>query len=264
MMGEGDENRSWRASEIESRVAADMASIFSGMPNFADSHCRQDRQIDKVRSLLPNNKTKQTRWRTSTLVWSIILAGAGGGIAVWLLMQSPLSLPNWNVQNTDPVSVLPAAASKETWKSFPLKPVPVLPIAVGTAESVASDTKVHGAPMPQSRNAQKPTAFKVTGQKSVSQSKSGRTGINCAQLALSDQAWCLRPAVLAADKRLRVAYDAALNAGADPRLIARSQRQWRRVRRQTDDAPQFVIDEYNALAGELESLSIEGNPGVGR
>ncbi|AUW58902.1 hypothetical protein C1T17_13185 [Sphingobium sp. SCG-1] len=63
--------------------------------------------------------------------------------------------------------------------------------------------------------------------------------------------------MLDADKRLRRAYLAALAGGAGSQVISRYQRRWIKVRREADDAPEYVIDEYNALAKELESLSAE-------
>lgn len=79
----------------------------------------------------------------------------------------------------------------------------------------------------------------------------------CADIGSDAEAMvCADPRLVAADRRLRQAYDRALDAGASPRQLDRQQGRWLDAR---DDAarddPRAVADVYEARIAELEDMA---------
>jgi len=70
--------------------------------------------------------------------------------------------------------------------------------------------------------------------------------------AASGGAWCAHLAVLAADERLRVAYDRAVRRGAPYEELAKRRKAWAKLRRKAVKDPERVIRGYNALAESLD------------
>jgi hypothetical protein len=77
----------------------------------------------------------------------------------------------------------------------------------------------------------------------------------CDDLPLGERAWCLRPAILAADDRLRDAYASATRAGVDGDTLARYNERWSRLRGRTRRDPEDVLFGYNDLADDLSRLT---------
>ncbi|WP_375390479.1 hypothetical protein [uncultured Sphingomonas sp.] len=86
-----------------------------------------------------------------------------------------------------------------------------------------------------------------------------RTGSNpvldepCSRDASTNE--CIYQDVLAADRRLRMAYDDAVRAGTPTSRLAWVNREWRQARSDSLDHPDETIRRYNALVGELDDLS---------
>jgi len=64
-------------------------------------------------------------------------------------------------------------------------------------------------------------------------------------------AWCLRGTIMAADDRLRDAYDAAVRAGVDRRTLIDVRSDWKRLRGRANRDPQALIRGYALLTQEL-------------
>ncbi len=62
-------------------------------------------------------------------------------------------------------------------------------------------------------------------------------------------------AVLAADRRLRDAYDRAARAGVDRPTLVSYRARWASLRRRASDEPPRLIHGYGALASDLEMLA---------
>lgn len=66
---------------------------------------------------------------------------------------------------------------------------------------------------------------------------------------------CRASSVMAADERLRRAYDWAVDAGVSPNVLTDYHDQWEQLRRQAPSEPAAVAARYDQLAGELNSMA---------
>jgi hypothetical protein len=73
-----------------------------------------------------------------------------------------------------------------------------------------------------------------------------------------ERAWCMRPDILEADRRLRHAYAEAIRQGVERRFLVEHQRRWARLRNLASRDPRGVLEGYGELARDLDRLSIHG------
>ena len=66
-------------------------------------------------------------------------------------------------------------------------------------------------------------------------------------------AWCLHGTIMAADNRLRDAYQAAVRAGVDRRTLIDVRSDWKRLRGRANRDPQALIRGYALLTQELRA-----------
>lgn len=66
---------------------------------------------------------------------------------------------------------------------------------------------------------------------------------------------CRASSVMAADERLRRAYDWAVDAGVSPNVLTDYHAQWEQLRHQAPSEPAAVAARYDQLAGELNSMA---------
>lgn len=66
---------------------------------------------------------------------------------------------------------------------------------------------------------------------------------------------CRASSVMAADERLRRAYDWAVDAGVSPNVLTDYHDQWEQLRHQAPNEPAAVAARYDQLAGELNSMA---------
>ncbi|XHR98473.1 hypothetical protein ACFB49_00630 [Sphingomonas sp. DBB INV C78] len=71
------------------------------------------------------------------------------------------------------------------------------------------------------------------------------------------EAWCLQPAVRAADQELRNAYASAIRNGVERSTLVSYRKRWSKVRNRSSDEPRQLIGNYYALAEELQTLSAQ-------
>jgi hypothetical protein len=62
----------------------------------------------------------------------------------------------------------------------------------------------------------------------------------------------MRPEILTADRQLRSAYNDAVRAGVDPRVLGAYRRQWWRMRGEAIDDPRGVAAGYHQMANDLD------------
>jgi len=67
------------------------------------------------------------------------------------------------------------------------------------------------------------------------------------------QAWCLHGTIMAADDRLRDAYQAAVRAGVDRHTLIDVRSDWKRLRGRANRDPQALIRGYSLLTQELRA-----------
>jgi hypothetical protein len=66
--------------------------------------------------------------------------------------------------------------------------------------------------------------------------------------------------VMAADARLRRAYNSALSSGVSLPVMVGYRNEWSDLRKRASDQPERVVSRYNAMAGDLERYSEEPAP----
>jgi len=67
------------------------------------------------------------------------------------------------------------------------------------------------------------------------------------------EAWCLHGTIMAADDRLRDAYQAAVRAGVDRNTLVDVRSDWKRLRGRASRDPQALIRGYALLTQELRA-----------
>ncbi len=83
----------------------------------------------------------------------------------------------------------------------------------------------------------------------------------CADAAsYAEEMVCAEPPLVVADRRLRQAYDRALDAGASPRRLGRQQSRWLDAREAAArEGPRAVAWIYEARIAELEDMAANGD-----
>ena len=117
------------------------------------------------------------------------------------------------------------------------------------AEPVPAETPAPVAKPPSPKRATAPTkAARDDGPRVLYRPASSS---DCTTLDRWERAWCMHPEILAADRRLRAAYDAAARAGVPADKLRRDRREWERLRRLSSNDPARLVAGYDALAEEL-------------
>ncbi len=86
------------------------------------------------------------------------------------------------------------------------------------------------------------------------QARSG-SRYHCNGMTRSAEARCAYPAVMAADRNLRAAYDRAVRAGVPRHALVDYRSRWASLRHRADDQPAKVIYGYRAMARDLDRMS---------
>jgi hypothetical protein len=118
------------------------------------------------------------------------------------------------------------------------RPAPVLPAPV--APPTVVPTRIEAKPKP------KPAA-----QQARREPPAPAHHARCSRFAT--EAWCLRGTIMAADDRLRDAYDAAVRAGVPRDTLVDVRSDWKRLRGRANRDPQALIRGYALLTQELRA-----------
>ncbi len=76
----------------------------------------------------------------------------------------------------------------------------------------------------------------------------------------SEENRCIYRDVLAADARLRLAYNRARQAGVADNILRAANRRWQQALQRSEDAPDLAIERYNRLATMLDQQREDINP----
>lgn len=77
------------------------------------------------------------------------------------------------------------------------------------------------------------------------------SGLSCERLRGAALARCMRPQILDVDRLLRDAYQDAIRAGVDRRVLIAYRRQWSRLRGRANSDPRSVAIGYRRMAQQL-------------
>lgn len=249
---------------IKPAVADDMALILGGMTVAAeDGSPPRGQRATQVRSIL--DPARPQRRRIPLGLGAAMAVSISAAVVGALLFSGSLDLPSTkkNALTPNRTDITAAAPAVMLPSKEEAAPVAVTETASPQERPSADDP----GPLqlrPQTQPQAKPAT--VIRESAVREREppapilpaprqEGRA--NCDDLGEAEQAWCLAPAMLAADRELRAAYAAAIDAGVEPSIIADYRRRWSKLRRRSSDEPAFLIGSYGALAEDLHRLAHE-------
>lgn len=271
------DNAAGPQADMQAQVARELSGIFAKAPGMTAlrSETRSNLPRKRVGPGTPAGaRTEQAARRSGfRVLWLAIIAFILLGVAVagWFHVKTLSGNVPVAARIATPITVRKEARESGSQRSSPVLGGPSLsraPNSATASESLTAHGAASGRDVAQGRGKPARLARQTDKSKLLSQANdaplntaAARNG-DCARLALPERSWCLRPALLAADQRLRTAYERARSAGASGRLLGRYQKRWISVRRNADDAPDYVIDQYIGLAQRLESLSAQPASGA--
>lgn len=248
-MSTGSETLSPRPAEpasiragVSRAVADDLEAIF---PNPAPSTAQGPQKLRLGRRTA--EATSRSFGERRAAVWGAVIAAACIGVSAGALIARDgrsAASPPVEVSAKQPAPVLagvaatPAPAAAPLPSPGPLAPSPVA--RVNLPEPVQADT----APKPSAPKVRKAAVKKVEAKrkpKAVTRSVCG--------------GYCDHGDVMAADRRLRRAYSAAVRAGVSRSVLVSYRNRWAGLRHRAPRQPELVVARYNAMAGDLNRLA---------
>lgn len=200
----------------------------------------------------PSPPPQGLRWQRGSALAAVLVAGAL--ITAAFLVQK-------RVSETSPKEVVllePHFSRADTpsprYNSLPLtRPLPdapdspVAPLAQRAVVEKRNDPK----PAKIATTKHRPASAVTHGSARQEARRNARQP--CEQLENVDLAWCMRPRLLRADRQLREAYEEAIHAGVDRRLLSASVRQWSRWRRKANSDPHGAAVRYQEITEQLRA-----------
>jgi len=231
-----------------SGVDADMTDIFAG---------------------LPPAKSRAARGGRGPAVWW------PWGLAVLLLVGLALIGRGWRPPTAPVASPVPVASTPPS-PAVPPEAAPPAPLPVPEPQAPPRPERA-GPPSAKPRTAAPPTPAVAHAARKRSAGRPGASGpaavaaatpaeAHDAPTAVADcpagyAAWCLRDRTNAADRDLRQAYQAAIEAGVKGGTLRGVWRQWVRYRRLANSRPEELIRGYDGLTRRLRDLRSTGAEG---
>jgi hypothetical protein len=173
--------------------------------------------------------------RASLSRLGLVGAAALGGLVAGAVLPKPA-----------PAARPPAAA--------PVPPVvaspPIAPIPVSSAPAGWVAPAPSPSPAPEAAPARKPPAKAKPAPRARRPAAKAARAAACG--ARTTGRWCAYRAVLAADQRLRRAYDRAVRAGASYDVLVEHRRDWARLRKRASRDPEMVIERYDEISQALD------------
>lgn len=216
-------------------VSADLEGIFR--PAAAPAAARGAR----VRSLRPAGEPREGRRARLGAMAATALAGLAIGA-----LAAKLPNPDREASRGAVLAAAPAPAAR----------IAVPPI--DPAPPAAPPTKVEPAQVKVAEAGAEPAPTRLRPQKAKATAGPDRARsarYRCAGLRGDAEARCAYPAVMAADRSLRAAYDRAVRAGVPRSTLVSYRSRWARLRHRADDQPARVISDYRRMAEDLNRLS---------
>ncbi len=237
-----------RGANPPEAIARDMAMIFMG------AHTAPPLRSPHVRAVVPRRSPVHRRSRRLlATVAAVAVLGTGAGllfVAHGLRDAEPVSLP---VPHTESAS---ADASRPT-ATAPKDRNVSAPRLAYSEDIVPKQAKHAAAGLPASPS-EKPSRHDSRLRDATRSADVGRApktaSSKCLRSDPASRAWCLRPNVLDAEAKLRLAYVGATHAGSDRDVLARYQRRWSALNRNANTDPDATIKGYRVLQQELEEL----------
>lgn len=201
----------------------------------------------------PSPPSQSLRWKRGSALAAVLVAGAL--ITAAFLVQKQVSETNSKEVVLLEPHLSPADTPPPRDDSLPLtRPLPeaihdspVPPLARRAVVEERSDPK----PAKIATSKHRPASAVTHGSARQEARRNARQP--CERLENVDLAWCMRPRLLRADRQLREAYEEAILAGVDRRVLSASVRQWSRWRRKANSDPHGAAVRYQEITEQLRS-----------
>jgi len=177
----------------------------------------------------------------------------GAGLGLWLALLGAVALAAL-VGSLAFLTPLARQAPLRDHAGAVIKPAPPLPAPLTIA---ATPQPAPQPPSPVADNRPKARPARAPEHKPALKTKRAAAPVHrgrCPRFAT--EAWCLHGTVMAADDRLRDAYQAAVRAGVDRRTLVDVRSDWKRLRGRANRDPQALIRGYALLTQELRAETL--------
>lgn len=176
--------------------------------------------------------------------WGAVIAAALVGVSAGSLMpRGRAPIPEANLPTDRPLAVAAATPAPAPVAASP----PVLPSPGPLAPPVAAAT----APVKAVDRAAEPVRRPATVARKAAVKRSTKPARPKTTLAACGGSRCTHSDVLAADRRLRRAYSAAIRAGVSRAVLVDYRNRWARLRHRAPREPALVVARYSAMARDL-------------
>jgi len=258
---EGSEAENEPPERVEAaRISRDMETIFGATT--AGRPAKKSIGSDPVETLVVPRPKRARKPAVGAPTLLALGALIGGGLA-WLAFPSshiapvPVRRPA-PTQWAQTVELPPNILSAPPQQVEPARTAP-LPAPASIVPAFGSNADGDAAPVARVR---RPTVTQAAYHPARDHARSRRIAASrsnepCADMRGLWRARCMRPQILAADRRLRDAYDGAVRAGVDRRMLVAYRNRWSRLRDDAVSDPSYVAVTYQQMAQSLDAARSE-------
>ena len=204
-----------------------------------------------------NRRTPRTISPPMLLLGGLVM----GGSLAWLVLSPPTptaqpvarqversyELPPLPPRRVEPAPITPLPVAS------PLPPAPAAETAAYAPAGVGAGTRT-GATRSRSVVAAANPGRAIGAQRRIARRRPAANSEEpCGDRGGLARARCMRPEILAADRRLRDAYGDAVRAGVDRRVLVSLRNRWARVSDKAVSDPDYVADNFQRMAQRLDA-----------
>lgn len=260
------------------RVAQDMEGIFgTARPVLNRTASANARTTAPIASRAPDGRATRSGSNGTSVLTGLAIAGVLAVSIILALNRTPdpastpvTKVPQRPVTRVAEAPRIPTVLAPQVVPAEPRRMAGdhvATPPAKANAPLQPSRTAYHPKDMPRRSPAvrvvrtRKPTQHLVTTFEAST--PAAQAAVPCDRLFGLDLARCMRPQVLDADQRLRDAYQDAVQAGVDRRVLVTYRRQWSKLRGRANSDPRGVTTGYRQIARQLD-VARTGQPAGNR
>ena len=253
---EGSEAENEPPERVEAaRISRDMESIFGAVAG--DQPAKRKVGSDPVEALVVPRPMRARKPAVGAPTLLALGALIGGALA-WLAFPSSRTptvpvrrpVPTQWARAVEPPPVIPSAPPPSV---EPARAAPV-PVRMSVVPAFADEAPVARAKRPTVTHAAYHPARDHARSRRIAAST---TSEPCADMRGLWRARCMRPQILAADRQLRDAYDGAVRAGVDRRMLVAYRNRWSRLRGDAVSDPSYVAVTFQQMAQSLDAARAE-------
>lgn len=229
-------------------VAADLTLIFGHI----DAHGSHAGWTGENAAIVPVVQSAPSTVSHRTLIGAVAVTAFVGMFAGMILNDGP------------PDSTGPASGPLTTKAATtPVRPGLQIALLPRLDEKELAPPAMRGAPTPPGSTTplraaaenMPPSAWaqRTTGKAPVARKTTASTLPECEQQSANARSWCNHHAVMAADRRLRRAYDQASASGVPAQVLVNYGDRWAALLDQAEERPARVVAGYEAMTQDLKN-----------